>query len=68
MTWKIDSKVEASWLERARPQGGVSFAAHSEPGPSEGLLSGDLQQGWDPYDVWLRHIHEPRRQRDTEQR
>jgi len=66
MTWKIDGKVAASWLERARSERAASFAARAEPGSSQGQRSSDSQQGWDPYDVWLRHIHEPRRRRDAE--
>ena len=68
MTWKLDSLVAASWLQRARPEGPASSSARSEPGPSEALGSSDPRLGWDPYDVWLRHIHEPRRRRDAEQR
>jgi hypothetical protein len=65
MTWKVDSKVATSWLERARPEGAMTFAPRPEPGSSVDLRPGDPRQGWDPYGVWLRHIHEPRLRRDA---
>jgi hypothetical protein len=67
MTWKLDSKATGSWLQRVRPKAGSRFAERSETGSSVAPQSPDSQQGWDPYDVWLRHIHEPRRRRDTTQ-
>jgi hypothetical protein len=68
MNWKLDSKGTRSWLERVRPKEAVSFAARAETSSAVGPQSPDARQGWDPFDVWLRHIHEPRRRRDAAQR
>lgn len=49
---------------------GNSASAASEPATSTGTtlpatesLPGDAGTGWDPWDVWQRHIEQPRRRR-----
>jgi hypothetical protein len=57
MTNDGDEPLTESWLERARLQG----AAPAEPQATPVGGSRAVTQGWDPFDVWLRHVDEPRR-------
>jgi hypothetical protein len=56
-----DSTSQGSELQVAVPQresqGGTGAAAGSGAGPPSGQASG----GWDPFEVWLQRIEQPRR-------
>jgi hypothetical protein len=63
MSTTPDGTAEGSWMQRAhqempggrqRVDGGSSTAA---------VTPRAQNQGWDPYEVWLSRIEQPRRQR-----
>jgi hypothetical protein len=55
----IDDKPVGSWLRRARTddESDVGFGAES----STAALAVSSRDGWDPWEVWLLHIDQPRR-------
>jgi hypothetical protein len=59
MIRKIDRKSGAWWSRQAvaegqSPQGEV-------PESVAPILAGEAREGWDPWEVWLRRIDQPRR-------
>ena len=58
MIMKIDAEAAGSMFQRVLAE---RAAERVEPTDSEASPAEEAEQGWDPYDVWVRHIHEPRR-------
>ena len=60
---KIDETSTDSWFQRApapvEPKAGTSAVTAS----AAHALADRSQDGWDPMEVWLRHIDQPRRLR-----
>jgi len=54
----IDGESTESWLHRASAEGTASTSAESDSAARS--LSGRSRDGWDPWDVWLRYIDQPR--------
>ena len=61
MIRKIDDKAPSSMFQRAMAEGAAKDGTRAESDSAAGALAGKDRDGWDPYDVWVRHIHEPRR-------
>jgi len=57
----IESESTRSWLQRARPEG--TSSAPAEHDPAARALDDGSGDCWDPWEVWLRYIDQPRRQR-----
>jgi hypothetical protein len=57
---KIDDKAAVSVFQRALAERAAGAAERVEPADSEASPAQDVEQGWDPYDVWLRRVHQPR--------
>ena len=57
----IESEPTTSWLQRARPECTSSASAGHDPAASPG--DDRSVDCWDPWEVWLRYIDQPRRQR-----
>jgi hypothetical protein len=57
----IDGESTESWLHRASAEGASSASASAESNSVARSLSDRSRDGWDPWDVWLRHIDQPRR-------
>jgi hypothetical protein len=60
MIRKIDDKAAVSLFqrvlaERAAGDGGCVESEDIETSPAE-----EPERGWDPYEVWLRRVHQPR--------
>jgi len=63
MIRKIDEKSGDRWLRRAAAVG-VSPTSPSDVSRSAAQApSGESVAGWDPYEVWMRRIDQPRRRR-----
>jgi hypothetical protein len=60
MVRKIDEKTTDSAFQRVLAGVAGEEGTRAEPDSAAGL-AGKTREGWDPYDVWVRHIHEPRR-------
>ena len=59
----IDARISDSWLRRA---GVETQPSPSEAGESRSIAAsvpGETQEGWDPWETWLRRIDQPRRSR-----
>ena len=56
----IDDDSTNSWLRRARAEGtsDVDFGTGSNTAAQ--ALAVRSRDGWDPWEVWLRHIDQPR--------
>ena len=61
MIRKIDDKAAGSVFQRVLAERAAGAGGHAESDSSAGAMAGKARDGWDPYDVWVRHIHEPRR-------
>jgi hypothetical protein len=61
MIRKIDDESAGSLFHRALAEGAAKDGPRAESDSAAGALAGGARDGWDPYDVWVRHIHEPRR-------
>jgi hypothetical protein len=61
MIRKIDDDAAGSMFQRALAEGAAKDGTRAESDSAAGALAGKARDGWDPYDVWVRHIHEPRR-------
>jgi len=59
MIENIDSKPTESWLRRAIGHETPLPAASSEA-LQAGAVTAPSRDGWDPHEVWLRRIYEPR--------
>jgi hypothetical protein len=57
----IENDSTRSWLQRARPE--CTSSAPAEHDPAARPVGGRSGDGWDPWEVWLRYIDQPRRQR-----
>jgi hypothetical protein len=49
-----------SWLTRAHAASKSSASAHSVSESAAAPISDRLRESWDPWEVWLRRIHQPR--------
>jgi len=66
MIRKIDETSTDSWFQRApaAPAAGESEAStRAITASAANALAGRSQDGWDPMEVWLRYIDQPRRLR-----
>jgi len=57
----IESEPTTSWLQRARPE--CTSSAPAEHDLAACPADERSVDCWDPWDVWLRYIDQPRRQR-----
>ena len=57
------SKSTDSWYERARAAGASPMSANEAADSARDPLSGASRHGWDPREVWLSRIEQPRRRR-----
>jgi hypothetical protein len=58
----IESESTRSWLQRARPE--CTSSAPAEHDLAALPFDDRSADCWDPWDVWLRYIDQPRRRRD----
>jgi hypothetical protein len=63
MIRKIDDTSTDSWRPRARAAGGSGADTRTATTSAEHSWADRSQTGWDPMEVWLRHIDQPRRLR-----
>lgn len=63
MLGKIDDKSTASWLRRALADEARLSGEHADVGAVVKAHAGRTRDGWDPWEVWLRKIEQPRRMR-----
>jgi hypothetical protein len=61
MTDSIKSEDAISWLQRARANAGSLASATDASTSAARALAAGTGDGWDPWEVWLRHIDQPRR-------
>jgi hypothetical protein len=54
-------ETTGSWFVRAHAQGAVTPGPSIASAPIARALQVSASEGWDPYEVWLRRIDEPRR-------
>ena len=57
---KIDDKAAGSVFQRVLAERAAEPAERVEPTDSEASPAEEAEQGWDPYEVWLRRVHQPR--------
>ena len=57
----IDGELTDSRLQRARAEGTQDVAVGTESNAAARALAAGVSVGWDPWEVWLRHIDQPRR-------
>jgi len=60
---KSEGKSMGSWFQRARALGALQGSASAGPGSAERRLAGRSDDGWDPWEIWLTRIEQPRRRR-----
>lgn len=62
---EIDAGIEGSWIRRAGNEPAPSACAADECRSvvALALALAKADRGWDPREVWLRRIHEPRQSR-----
>jgi hypothetical protein len=60
MVRKIDNNAARSVFQRALAESAAAADRSGEPKDSEASPKKEAEQGWDPYDVWLRRVHQPR--------
>jgi hypothetical protein len=63
MIRKIDEASTDSWFQRAPAQTRPEADTPAVTAPAPHALADRSQGGWDPMEVWLRHIDQPRRLR-----
>jgi len=63
MIRKIDATSTDSWFQRAPAAGEPETDTRAVVTSAAHALADQSQQGWDPMEVWLRHIDQPRRLR-----
>jgi hypothetical protein len=63
MIRKIDETSTDSWFQRAPAAGESEAGTRAVTASAAHALAGRPQDGWDPMEVWLRHIDQPRRLR-----
>ena len=59
----IDEKSKESWLQRTVAEGPSPGRADATAILPARAFSAKAPVGWDPYDVWLRRVEQPRRRR-----
>ena len=67
MARMIDDMHEASSFQRALAERATNAGKRTEPDSVARALAGKDRGGWDPWEVWLRRIEQPRR-RQAERR
>jgi len=60
----IEGDSTRSWLHRARPE--CTSSAPAEHDPAARTVDDGSGDCWDPWDIWLRYIDQPRRRRDEQ--
>ena len=65
MIRKIDEASTDSWFQRASAAGEPEAGARTVTASAVHALAERSQDGWDPMEVWLRHIDQPRRLRQS---
>ena len=58
-----DGDLTNSWLQRARAEGTLDASFGVESSTAAQAFTVKSRDGWDPWEVWLRHIDQPRRHR-----
>jgi hypothetical protein len=61
MVSRIDDEPANSWLQRSRAERMSAVVARAETGHVAAAPDDKHLFGWDPWEVWLRHIDRPRR-------
>jgi hypothetical protein len=56
-----DRDLTNCWLQRARADGTLDATVGGESDAATQVLAVRSRDGWDPWEVWLRHIDQPRR-------
>jgi hypothetical protein len=56
-----DRDLTNSWLQRARAEGTLDARSGAESNTAAQAFAVTSRDGWDPWEVWLRHIDQPRR-------
>jgi hypothetical protein len=56
----MDGQSAESWLKRAHAGGTSSGIARTVPESAAPAISDRLRDGWDPWEVWLSRVHQPR--------
>ena len=57
----IDGEMTDSWIRRARAEGTCDARPGTDSNPAALAFAAAPGDGWDPWEVWLRHIDQPRR-------
>ena len=57
----IDSESTNSWIRRARAAGTPDVGPGIESNTAAQALAVRSRDSWDPWEVWLLHIDQPRR-------
>lgn len=57
----IDGELTDSWFRRVRAESSPDVAVGAESNAAAPTLAVSAAGGWDPWEVWLRHIDQPRR-------
>ena len=60
---KIDETATECWWRRSVAEGRSPTTPSDGPSSVASALSGETRAGWDPWEVWLRRIDQPRRRR-----
>jgi hypothetical protein len=63
MVRKIDETSKESWFQRAPAAGGPEAGTNAVTASAVHALADRSKGGWDPREVWLRYIDQPRRLR-----
>jgi hypothetical protein len=56
----MDGQSVDSWLKRAHAEGTSSTSARTVPETAAPAIGDRLRDSWDPWEVWLRLVHQPR--------
>ncbi len=59
----IDDEMTDSWFKRARAEGTGEVRRGAESDSLAPPFAEATSDGWDPWEVWLRRIDQPRRHR-----
>ena len=60
---KLGAEVAGSWIRRAGNETPPWCSADEEPCSVAASVPEKAGQGWNPHEVWLRRIYQPRRRR-----
>jgi hypothetical protein len=58
-----DGESTYSWLQRARAEYASQGRSNAESGSGASPMPRESSEFWDPWEVWLRRIEQPRRRR-----